>query len=94
MKPKTKTQLKKRVVPFHKAKLDKLEQATLLDGLRIECGKDACVEAYKVKEKQGLCIRLSRPTNDGAISELVFGLTPAAAEALRIALEYHLSHQD
>lgn len=78
-------------VPFAKAKLDKLKKATLLDGVRVECGEGRSVEVWRVKEEEGFCVRIYRPTNDGKTSSLVFGLKPPAALALQLALSRHLN---
>lgn len=79
-------------VPFTEANLDRLEKATLLDGVKVECGEGRSVEVWRVKEEDGYCIRIFRPTNDGKISKLMFGLKPPAAHALLIALSRHLSN--
>lgn len=79
-------------VPFNEANLDRLEKATLLDGVKVECGEGRSVEVWRVKEEDGYCIRIFRPTNDGKISMLMFGLKPPAAHALMIALSRHLSN--
>lgn len=81
-------------VPFNEANLDRLEKATLLDGVRVECGEGRSVEVWRVKEEDGYCIRIFRPTNDGKISKLMFGLKPPAANALLIALSRHLSNAE
>ena len=79
-------------VPFHEAVLDKLEKPTLFDGVKVECGEGRSVEVWRIKEEDGCCIRILRPTNDGKISKLVFGLKPPAAAALQIALSRYLSN--
>jgi hypothetical protein len=45
-----------------------------------------------VKEDEGYCIRIFRPTNDGKTSKLVFGLKPPAARALMQLLSNQLSN--
>lgn len=80
-------------VSFHEAKIDRIEKATLLDGVRVECGEGRSVEVWRVKEEEGYAIRIFRPTNDGKTSKLLFGLKPPAAQALFIALSKHLSNE-
>ncbi len=85
-------------VPFHEANLDRLRKVTLLDGAIIElvgeAGDKRRVEVWRVKEEEGYCIRIFRPTKDGKTSKLVFGLKPAAAQALHMALGRHLSNAE
>jgi hypothetical protein len=54
-------------VPFNKANIDMLETATLTDGIVVECGENRWVEVWRVKEEEGYCIRIFRPTNDGKV---------------------------
>jgi hypothetical protein len=79
-------------VPFAEANLDRLEKATLTDGIIVECGENRRVEVWRVKEEEGYAIRIFRPTNDGKTSKLLFGLKPSAAQALCLALSKHLSN--
>lgn len=79
-------------VPFNEANLDRMEKATLTDGIIVECGQDRRVEVWRVKEEEGYAIRIFRPTNDGKTSKLLFGLKPLAAQALCLALSKHLSN--
>lgn len=80
-------------VPFNEANLDRMEKATLTDGIIVECGQDRRVEVWRVKEEEGYAIRIFRPTNDGKTSKLLFGLKPPAAQALCLALSKHLSNE-
>jgi hypothetical protein len=82
---------KEGIASFSEAKIDALERATLIDGVKVECGEGRSVEVWRVKEEDGYCIRIFRPTNDSKISKLVFGLKPPAANALMIALSRHIN---
>lgn len=83
----------KSTVQFHEADLDKCEKVTLLDGKVIKFDDDRRVEVWRVKEEEGYCIRIFRPTNDGKVSKLEFGLKPNAAYALFFALSAHLNKE-
>jgi hypothetical protein len=83
--------MSKEIVPFSEAKLDKLEKATLFDGLSCNCGDGRSIEVWRVKETDGYCVRILRPTNDDKVSELVFGLKPPAARALAALLSKQLN---
>lgn len=80
-------------IPFHEANLDIHQTVTLLDGVMIECGQDRRVEVWRIKDDDGFCVRIYRPTNDGKIAKLMFGLTPPAARALSVALLRQLSKE-
>lgn len=79
-------------VPFNEAKLDQIEKPTLFDGLICDLPENRRVEVWRVKEDEGYCIRIFRPTNDGKTSKLVFGLKPPAARALMQLLSNQLSN--
>ena len=80
------------IVPFNEAKLDQIEKPTLIDGLICDLPGNRRVEVWRVKEDEGYCIRIFRPTNDGKTSKLVFGLKPPAAMALMQLLSKQLSN--
>lgn len=82
--------MKNETVPFHEANLDQLPVATLTNGAVIDLGEGRSVEVWRVTEEEGFCVRIFRPTNDGKVSKLVFGLKPPAAYALMGALSKHL----
>lgn len=79
-------------VPFNEAKLDQIEKPTLFDGLICDLPDNRRVEVWRVKEDEGYCIRIFRPTNDGKTSKLMFGLKPPAAHALMQLLSKQLSN--
>lgn len=79
-------------VPFNEAKLDQIEKPTLINGLICDLPDNRRVEVWQVKEDDGYCIRIFRPTNDGKTSKLVFGLNPPAAMALAQLLSKQLSN--
>lgn len=79
-------------VPFNDAQLDRIETPTLFDGLICDLPDNRRVEVWRVKEDEGYCIRIFRPTNDGKTSKLVFGLKPPAARALMQLLSKQLSN--
>ena len=80
------------IVPFNEAKLDQIENPTLIDGLICNLPDNRRVEVWRVKDEDGYCIRIFRSTNDGKTSLLVFGLKPAAAAALMTLLSKQLSN--
>lgn len=77
-------------IPFHEANLDDRAAVTLTSCAAYGCGDKRRVEVWKVKDGEGYCIRIYRPTQDGKISKLEFGLTTLAAGALMVALVHHL----
>jgi hypothetical protein len=83
----------KTTVPFHKANIAR-RFASLFDGIMAECGDGRSVEVWRIKEEDGYCVRIFRPTDDGKIAELVFGLKPRAAAALAAAIFDQLSRED
>lgn len=77
-------------VPFYEANIAE-KNAKLIDGTIIELPEGRRVEVWGIVGDDGLCIRIFRPTDDGKVSKLAFGLTPPACAALLRALSYHIS---
>jgi len=81
-------------VPFHEANIGRIRNATLTDGITVDCGEGRRVEVWRIKEHGGYCLRFFRPTDDGKTCELTFGLTPGSAEGLLVALSRRLDVAD
>jgi hypothetical protein len=80
------------VVPFHDAELDRETAAMLINGKIYELPEGRRVEVWRVKDGDGMCIRIYRPTKDGKTSKLVFGLSEGACWALALGISEHLGH--
>lgn len=68
-------------VPYDKADLEK-QAVSLLAGVRARLSDGRWIEVWQLKEVDGLSIRICRPTRDGKISKLEFGLNRDAGKAL------------
>lgn len=77
-------------VPFHEAKVE-MFKAKLINPRGRESGDGRRVEVWDIDGKEGVCLRLFRPTDDGKISLLQVALTDDAANALAITLMEHFS---
>lgn len=69
------------VVPFHKAAVP-LESVKLRDGEYCALPDRRRIEVWRVEGAEALAVRIFRPTADGRISKLEFGLTQVAGLAL------------
>jgi len=76
-------------VPFDKADLHRAAQVVLNSGEGFKLSGDRSLEVWKIDGQDALCVRIFRPTDDGKVSELVFGLTMEAAQALAVLLLMH-----
>lgn len=70
------------IVPFHLAKIPIRDKFFITNGLIAELSNNRRIEVWKVKDEQGICVRIFRPTDDGKTSKMLFGLSPEAAFAL------------
>lgn len=82
------------VVPFAEADIHRIETVHLHSGEGIKLSGERSIEVWRMAEKEGLCVRIFRPTDDGKISKLLFGLTEEAARALAVLLVTHLNTED
>jgi hypothetical protein len=79
-------------VHFSVADIDEREEVTLTDGLIKPISGGRRIEVWYVKdEPRSLAVRIFKPTNDGKMSKLFFGLTAEAAHALWEALSIQLA---
>lgn len=85
MKKKAKNE-KPEVVPFHRAKIPRCKKPTLYDGLKVTLPGKRELEVVKIKDVDGLRVCITRPTYDGKISLLRFGISKEAAVNLGILL--------
>ncbi len=77
------------IVPFHEAVIEE-HSVKLTNGL-IQPFKDGrSVEVWKKLNEEGLIVRIFRPTDDGKMSKLVFGLSSEAAGGLAYLLAKQL----
>lgn len=83
---------KEKIVPFFKAKLETEEVAILYNEISANLTGERKISTFKVKGREVFCIKLKKPTLDDKMSELVFGLSRDAAEALAKALLDQLLH--
>lgn len=74
------------VVPFHEAKIPSRETVNLIGGHVVEFSSGRRIEVWRIVEDDGPCVRIFRPTDDGKVSCLAFGLSQAAATALASGL--------
>lgn len=81
-------------VPFHNADIEVRETVTITNGLLYKLPDNRRVEVWKLKDEDSFCVRIFRPTNDGKVSELLFGLSRDAADALSRGLVRHLFFSD
>jgi len=81
-----KTETETEIVPLHEANVDRSGPITLTKGLIYELPDNRRIEVWKIKDGDGLSIRIFRPTNDGKTANLIFGLSKEAAICLGDAL--------
>lgn len=81
---------KEEIVAFHDADIDFRDSVTITNGFIYELSGNRKVEVWKVKDEEGYAVRIFRPTNDGKMSKLLFGLTHDAAQSLLYGLTRHL----
>ncbi len=80
-------------VPFHRANIDRRSNVPLVDGQIAQMKDGRQIEVWRIKDDpNGLCVRMFRPTLDGKVSKLMFGLHLDAAYGLIRCLERHLSN--
>lgn len=69
-------------VPFHLAQFEDDREVTLHDGRVVKLDGDRRLEVWRVKDEDGYSVRIFRPTKDGRMSKLQFGLRVDATRAL------------
>lgn len=69
-------------VQFHLANIEVKPKVDLYDGQKCSLEGGRQIEVWRVRGEEGFCIRIFRPTDDGKLSKLMFGLQPDAARAL------------
>ncbi len=75
------------IVPWQEAELPK-HTVTLHNGLSLDLKDGRTVTVFRVSGGEGgIGLRFRRPTTDGKVSELAFGLTNEAALALMFLLD-------
>ena len=73
------------IVPLHKANIQKDKVHRLINGIGIDLPGDRKVLLFDIVDGAydgGLCVRIFRPTDDGKVACLEFGLAEDAADAL------------
>ena len=80
------TTLDGRCVAFHEAEVPGIPFARLYDGSICELPEGRRVEVWRIRDDEGLAVRIFRPTEDGKTSKLKFAISPDGAYALAGAL--------